>query len=241
MSFFINIFNRQKFTRQATFALSDAASIQIRIPNGDIEIHTHDDPSVHAELKAYGVNAEAQLAGLEITFDEASATLHIVHPSNRGITFHAIDMIIRAPRFQRIAIQTTGGDSRITAPCHELVVRSTAGDIACKAPCSALMQLESTAGDIDVDYAAARTEIRSTAGDVEVKVTQPAHVSVRTTAGDIDVEVARGFETQIDAQTLAGDIDNDIEITTGADGDGTPAQVVLSLEALSGDISIDRM
>jgi DUF4097 and DUF4098 domain-containing protein YvlB len=63
---------------------------------------------------------------------------------------------------------------------------------------------------------------------------------VRTTAGDIDVTVARGFETQIDAQTLAGDIDNDIEITAGSDGDSTPAQVILSLDALAGDISIGR-
>ena len=241
MSFFTKILNREKFTRQATFALNDAASVQIRIPNGDIDIHTHDDATVHAELKAHGINAEAQLAGIEVTFDEASATLHIVHPSKSGISLHAIDITIHAPRYQRIAIQTTGGDCCIAAPCHELVVHSTAGDIECKEPCSAFMQLESTAGDIDVDYAAARTEIRSTAGDVDVHVTQPAQISVRTTAGDIDVTVARGFETQIDAQTLAGDIDNDIEITHAGDGDGIPAQVILSLEALSGDISIDRM
>lgn len=241
MSFFTKILNREKFTRQATFTLSDTASVQIRIPNGDIDIHTHDDATVHAELKAHGVNAEAHLAGIEITFDEATATLHVMHPSKSGISLHAIDITIHAPRYQRIAIQTTGGDCCIDAPCHELVIHSTAGDIECKESCREFMQLESTAGDIDVDYAAARTEIRSTAGDVDVKVTQPAQVSVRTTAGDIDVKVARGFETQIDAQTLAGDIDNDIEITHAGDGDGIPAQVILSLEALSGDISIDRM
>ena len=241
MSFFTKILNREKFTRQATFAVNEAASVQIRIPNGDIDVHTHDDASVHAELKAYGVNAEAQLAGIEITFDEASATLHIKHPSKSGIALHAVDITIHAPRYQRIAIQTTGGDCCIDAPCDEIVVHSTAGDIECKEPCRSVMKLESTAGDINVDYAAARTEIRSTAGDVDVTVTQPAHVSIRTTAGDIDVNVARGFETQIDAQTLAGDIDNDIEISAGADGDGPPAQVILSLEALSGDISIDRM
>lgn len=240
MSFLHKILHRQVFTRQETFALSDTASVQIRIPNGDIDIHTHADDTIYAELTARGIQAEAQLAGIEISFDEVNATLHVVHPAKSGISLHAIDITIHAPRYHRIAIQTTGGDCCIDAPCHELVVRSTAGDIECKEPCTALMQLESTAGDIDVDYAAAHTEIRSTAGDVAINITQPAQVNVRTTAGDIDVKVARGFETQIDAQTLAGDIDNDIDITAASGGDDTPAQIILALEALSGDIAIRR-
>ena len=245
MFVFKSIFeSRQIHTRTKTFAVARAASLHIRIPNGDVDVRTHTDSAdVRVFIKAHGRNAEAELAQVQVTFDEATATVHVTQPSRLMIAFSSIDIEVHAPSYEHISIHTAHGDSHIDAACNTLEVRSTAGDIKCTAACHTRMQLESTAGDIDVNYAAAHTDIRSTAGDVDVHVTQPAQVHVRTTAGDIDVEVARGFETQIDAQTLAGDIDNDIEITQSA-GDGessAPAQIVLMLEALSGDISIDRM
>jgi DUF4097 and DUF4098 domain-containing protein YvlB len=243
MFVFKSIFtSRQIHTRTETFTVARAASLHIRIPNGDVDVHTHtDSQEIRAVIKAHGRNAEAELAQVHVTFDEATATLHVTQPSRPVIAFSSIDIEIHAPSYEHISIHTAHGDSHIDAACNTLEVRSTAGDIKCTAACHTRMQLESTAGDIDVKHAAAHTDIRSTAGDVDVQVTQPAQVHVRTTAGDIDVEVARGFETQIDAQTLAGDIDNDIEITNTADGADTPAQVILNLEALSGDISIDRL
>ncbi|HMO59109.1 MAG TPA: DUF4097 family beta strand repeat-containing protein [Roseiflexaceae bacterium] len=163
------------------------------------------------------------------------------------ITTASGDVALNAPGGP-VQVGTISGDVAINnAQSEEIQINTTSGRIVVEGGRGSLM-LQTVSGDVDVQHVqAGLLQISSTSGDIEYdgELTRGSH-RLSSVSGDIDLRLPATSDLQINASTVSGRIRSAFDSDTnsaeqrnwsGMIGNGAGR---LTLETISGDITIDR-
>lgn len=234
-------FWQRKQTRREEYPAPDCITVHIKGLSGDVRIGTARDGRAIVELFTTG--NEQVLAQVQVRYDAEERTLTIdTKGSKLGLFMiqrDSVDVHVVLPEHSDISVDVTSGDVDAHGRLGDVRINSASGDIDFEDAAVSSLHIKSASGDVSAQ-AGAPTFVDLASGDIELQVNQPCKVEARTLSGDIEVKIQRGFVTDVNAQTLAGDISSDINFDRES-GDAEPVQVELTLSSLSGDIEIERM
>ena len=83
--------------------------------------------------------------------------------------------------------------------------------------------------------------LSTTSGDVDVRSVEAGEVRVETVSGDVRLGVSRGTRVWIDAASVSGELDSELEVDDREpedDRSGVGEVVPLRVKSVSGDVSI---
>ena len=131
---------------------------------------------------------------------------------------------------EEFSLMTTSGDVRMTVapdyPVPRVQVSTTSGDMAMNL--HALKATVSTvSGDVTWEGKGESLDVKSTSGDAEI-VGHFQKIAVKTTSGDLALELTEAEESDIQVNTISGDMD--VRLPASA------RQIAADLNTVSGDI-----
>lgn len=232
--------NKVLHHRREDFVVTGPIRLQAKGLSGDIHVRTHTENTVVVELHTAG--DEQVLAGVKVIYTADQAVLDIdTKPMASGGIFvqrHDVDIEIVMPTGCDVQLSTASGDMTLEGAYGEVSLNSASGDI--KVDECIMKRFEVSVASGDVHGSAGRsTSVNVVSGDVDLLVTQPSRVEVHSISGDIDIDIRRGLLTDVNASTLSGDIESNIDFTIGGEND-VAVDVELRIQSLSGDIAIRR-
>jgi DUF4097 and DUF4098 domain-containing protein YvlB len=234
-------FWQRKQTRREEYPASDSIRVHIKGLSGDVRIDTARDGRAIVELFTTG--NEQVLAQVHVRYAAEERTLVIDTKGTKLGLFmiqrDVVDVHVVLPEHSDISVDVTSGDVDGHGRLGDVRINSASGDIDFEDAVVRSLHIKSASGDVAAQ-AGAPTFVDLAAGDIELQVNQPCKVEARTLSGDIEVKIQRGFVTDVNAQTLAGDISSNINFDRES-GEAEPVQVELILSSLAGDIEIERM
>ena len=136
------------------------------------------------------------------------------------------------------AVKTASGDIRIERVGQGFAAQSASGDVHVGAIGEGAA-IHTVSGDVFVGSAGAGLAAQTVSGDQRVDAVQKGDVTLQAVSGDITVGVRRGSRVWIDAQSVSGDTDSELELAGTPVSDEGPL-VELRLKTVSGDIRVVR-
>jgi hypothetical protein len=136
-------------------------------------------------------------------------------------------------------VKTASGDVRLDEIGGSLRVNSVSGDVhADRVGETLTAQLVS--GDLAVGEVGAGATAKSVSGAQELTVVA-GEVNLTSVSGDMRVGIRRGSRLYVDANSVSGDLDSEVELadTPRAEGDDGPL-VELRAKTVSGDFRVQR-
>lgn len=184
---------------------------------------------------------------------ELVVTVRCPEGTDLELESHSADLVARGS-LGEVGARTAAGDVAV-GDTRLLSVTTASGDVLAGAVDGALT-VKTASGDVDVASVAGRASVTTVSGDVRLGATANA-ASVGTVSGDVELELAAGgvrvnsvsgdvtvavrsgLGFWIDAQSVSGTIDSDLEV---GDGQGTSGEPALELRArtVSGDVRFSR-
>lgn len=145
-----------------------------------------------------------------------------------------------------LRFEDVDGDVHLTCASGDIEGRSVGGHLGFKG----------ASGDIDVGIVAAGATVRSASGDIRIgrldgstvitvgsgdvalRQVGPGAVNVRAISGDVEVGVRGGLGVWLDVSSTSGDVQSRLEAERN--GDGSAADLELTVNTVAGDITIER-
>ncbi|HEX3823392.1 MAG TPA: DUF4097 family beta strand repeat-containing protein [Mycobacteriales bacterium] len=163
-----------------------------------------------------------------------------------------------AGRYGSVRASSASGDVHLEAVGGELSAQTASGAVSVESV-GGPAKIRTAAGDVSVGSAAAAlvvmtasgqlqagtvhgAQLRSASGDQSVDNAVCGNLELTTSSGDVRVGIARGSGVHVDATTVSGDLQSDIDLD-GEPGESNPAepnQVDLKVRTVSGDVRIRR-
>ncbi|EWT00805.1 hypothetical protein N865_13715 [Intrasporangium oryzae NRRL B-24470] len=146
------------------------------------------------------------------------------------------DVTVRAVR-GGLSAKTGSGDLVFGSLGGRSDLVSGSGDIEIRRA-EAPVKAKTGSGDVRIEASAADIEVMTGSGDVRLAGVHGGEVRARTGTGDVTIGVAAGVAAYLDLDSVAGDVDVDLEETSGP-GDAE-ATTSLFVHAGIGDIHVKR-
>jgi DUF4097 and DUF4098 domain-containing protein YvlB len=211
-----------------TFETPGRVVLDIRIPDGEIEIRTGD--SAETEVDLTGPNEEELQQIARIERRDRNGTHEVVvevedNTSFFGLRFGRRDQLrldVRCPDWADVRIRTGSADTRGRGRFSGLSVESGSGEVS----------FDDVQGDATVKAASGDVQLRDVGGAATIH-TASGDVSVQRVGGDAQVRSASGDVSigeagaGVSANTASGDIQIDA-VTEGA----------VTLQSASGDLTV---
>ena len=167
---------------------------------------------------------------------------------------HSADLVARGT-LGEVGARTAAGDV-VVGDAHALQVTTASGDVAAATVDGALV-VKTASGDVDVGRVGGRSTVNTVSGDVRRGATDAAAsvgtvsgdieldgaaagVRVNSVSGDVEVAVAAGLGFWIDAQSVSGTIESELEVGDGPGGADGPEHE-LRVRTVSGDVRFTRV
>lgn len=184
---------------------------------------------------------------------DLSITVRCPEGTDLELESHSADLVARGS-LGEVGARTAAGDVAV-GDTRDLSVTSASGDVVAEAVKGALT-VKTASGDVDVSRVKGRASVNTVSGDVRLGATGEA-ASVGTVSGDVDLELAAGgvrvnsvsgdvavavqpgLGFWIDAQSVSGTIDSDLEVGDGPGASGEP-ELELRARTVSGDVRFTR-
>jgi DUF4097 and DUF4098 domain-containing protein YvlB len=145
---------------------------------------------------------------------------------------------------QEARIKTASGDVALDTIHGITHVQSASGDLSLqRAGGDATVQLVS--GDVWIRDAGASVHANTVSGDQRIDAVVAGAVELQAVSGDVLVGVRRGSRVYVDANTVSGSTNSELELSDapaedgGGEGDEGP-MVELRIKTVSGDVNIAR-
>ncbi|MFZ9857825.1 MAG: DUF4097 family beta strand repeat-containing protein [Roseiflexaceae bacterium] len=232
--------NKTKHHRREEYPAMMPLRVHIKGLSGDIEVRTESVEHAIVELETTG--DEQTLSGVRVSYTAETGELHVdTKPRLMGgilIQRHDVDIALVIPLGSDIQVSTASGDIELEGTYGSVSVNSASGDIKVDDCVMEQFEVSVASGDIHGN-AGITTMVNVVSGDVDLLVARPSKIEVNSVSGDVEIDIRRGLLTDVNASTLSGDIESNIDFAAGAGGD-EPVQVELQIQSLSGDISIRR-
>ncbi len=139
---------------------------------------------------------------------------------------------------QGAAVKSASGDIRIERVGLGLAAQSASGDVHVGSIGEGAA-IHSVSGDVFVGSAGAAIAVQTVSGDQRIDAVERGDVTLQAVSGDITVGVRRGSRVWVDAQSVSGDTDSELELAGAPVSDEGPL-VELRLKTVSGDIRVVR-
>lgn len=137
----------------------------------------------------------------------------------------------------RCELTTASGDTEIRVATGAVQVKTASGDCdirRAEGPVTANV----VSGDVRVEEAHDELVVNSVSGDVRVDAVH-GHVRVNSVSGDVRLGVAAGLRLWIDASSVSGSMNSDLEV--GEERPADESQLVeIRARTVSGDVHIGR-
>ena len=253
--------------RSERFRTDGAPSLRVQLSSGEIDLETVDGDETSIELTPLNDGGrqaiEAAVVELEerrrlLLFRDAKVLLKVTCPHGAQVELKTVAADVRARgRYAEVdlkgvsgdmrvddvegnaRLKTVSGDVRVSSVGGELTVQSVSGDTTAERIGGAA-ELRSVSGDVRVGDAGGSVTIQTVSGDQGVASVTQGAVQLKSVSGDVTLGIARGSRLWIDAKSVSGDAQSDLDISDSpVDGDEGPL-VEVRATALSGDITITR-
>jgi hypothetical protein len=232
--------NKTKHHRREEYPAMTPLRVHVKGLSGDVEVRTESVGRAIVELETTG--DDQILSGVRVSYTVETGELHVdTKPGFMGgilIQRHDVDIALVIPLGSDIQISTASGDIELEGTYGAVSLNSASGDIKVDDCVMERFEVSVASGDVH-GHAGATTLVNVVSGDVDLLVVRPSRVEVHSVSGDIDIDIRRGLLTDVNASTLSGDIESNIDFAAGTGGD-EQVQVDLQIQSLSGDIAIRR-
>lgn len=136
-------------------------------------------------------------------------------------------------------VKTVSGDVRAGAVAGEGTFQSVSGDLAVERV-GGLAELRSVSGDVRLDTAEDAVTVQTVSGDQQLGSVSRGSVQLKSVSGDVVVGVAPGARVWMDARSVSGSTESELDLSGDAPGDDDSPLVEIRANALSGDIRLRR-
>jgi DUF4097 and DUF4098 domain-containing protein YvlB len=159
----------------------------------------------------------------------------------------------------RVEVKTGSGDVVLRGAAEALRVTSASGDVkaqrvtgpATVATASGDIELgvvggplavNAVSGDVSVRDAHAGAAVESVSGDVTIDAVGGGDIRAQTVSGDVKIGIATGTAVWIDASSVSGDLESQLEVEDRPPAGDEPASPVFELRVrtVSGDALVTR-
>jgi DUF4097 and DUF4098 domain-containing protein YvlB len=141
-----------------------------------------------------------------------------------------------------VTIRTASGDVRCDALEGHGEIKTASGDATVHAATTGLTVVTAS-GDVSVGDLAGESMFKSASGDQRIGRLIAGRAQLDTVTGDLTVGIARGAVVAVDAETVSGTLDSEIDLDAERplDPDGTDGPpVALRARTVSGDLRVRR-
>jgi DUF4097 and DUF4098 domain-containing protein YvlB len=212
---------RRGTTVQVTVRLPEGASIELGTASGRL-----------AAQGRYGP-ADVSTASGDLSVDRVDGDLR-ARSASGYVTIGSVT--------GRSNIQSASGDVHCQAAEGGGEVKTASGDVRVDAA-GAGLRVQTASGDVSVGDLPAGCVVKTASGDLRVGRLSGGRAELETVSGDIDVAVARGAIVAVDATTVNGSLNSDIDLDSEEPeptGPGEPARLELKARTVSGNLRIER-
>jgi Toastrack DUF4097 len=229
-----------------TFTTPGPLSLDLMLPGGSIEIETVDGDETHVTLGAEPASA----------LDDAHVELHerrgghelvvgvgkrlggffggvFIYSSSTLPEFH---LRITCPHGAQLAVKTVAADVTARGTFADAKVKSVSGDVEL-GRVGGDLNATSVSGDLAL-VADADVYAKAVSGDLRLDAASGS-VRVTTVSGDVDVAIRRGSRLHVDADSLAGDLASELDLSDEP-GTSEGPLVELKVKTVSGDVRVRR-
>ena len=158
-------------------------------------------------------------------------------------------------RYSAADVKTASGDVTIDVIDGDARIKSVSGDVAIESVGGDL-DLKTVSGDVEVGHVGGNTTARTVSGDLRLRDTESSvtansvsgdvrlqvasgDVGLTSVSGDMEVAIRRGSRVYIDANSVSGELDSELELAESPTGGEGPI-VELRAKAVSGDFRVVR-
>jgi DUF4097 and DUF4098 domain-containing protein YvlB len=128
-----------------------------------------------------------------------------------------------------VQLHRVGGQSRFQTVSGDVAVNDAGGDLVA----------QMVSGDLRIDDAHASVTTKSVSGDQVLRAVERGDVGVTSVSGDILVGVRQGSKLFVDANSISGSMDSELDLVDAPpSGDGP--MVELRAKTVSGDVRVVR-
>ncbi|WP_347353147.1 DUF4097 family beta strand repeat-containing protein [Intrasporangium sp.] len=146
------------------------------------------------------------------------------------------DLSARAVRGD-LTLKTGSGDVSIDAASARVDLVTGSGDVTIRRA-QGPVRAKTGSGELVVLAAGADLDLMTGTGDIRLVALSAGEVRAKTGSGDVVVGITNGVATYLDLMTVTGDVDVDLDETTGPEGAESTAS--LHVQSGSGDIHVKR-
>jgi DUF4097 and DUF4098 domain-containing protein YvlB len=247
---------------QKTFETTGPLSLDIRVASGEVliepglegrtevELIGHDDASRQAveearvELVDNGHRVVIDVSPRNTSFfnfvlGRGGVTCRVRCPerASADVRTKSADVQGRG-RFTSVEVQTASGDVSFDEVEQGASAKTASGDVQVGVIGEG-GAIHTVSGDAFVGEAGASLAVNTVSGDIRVDAVQQGNVTLGAVSGDIVVGVRRGSRLWVDAQSISGDTDSELELAGTPTSDEGPL-VELRAKTVSGDIRVVR-
>ncbi|MEY3989365.1 MAG: hypothetical protein RI985_446 [Chloroflexota bacterium] len=232
--------NKTTIHRHEEYPVTTPLRVHVKGLSGDIQVKTESVGQAIVELHTTG--DEQTLSGVRVVYTAETGELQIdTKPgviSGIFLQRHDVDIELVIPIGSDVQVSTASGDIELEGTYRTVILNSASGNIKVDECTMDRFEVSVASGDVH-GHAGTTSLVNVVSGDVDLLVMRPGRVEVHSVSGDVDVDIRRGLLTDVNASTLSGDIESNIDFTAGT-GSDEPVQVELQIQTLSGDIAIRR-
>jgi DUF4097 and DUF4098 domain-containing protein YvlB len=235
---------------QLTFSVEAGQTVQIEVPNGDIQItggfdggrvdaditlRGRDDEMVQSRIQGWALMVQQTENGVAIRAPESDQEmneqidLNIQVPTGVHVqvaTFRGDVQIIK--NGANVQVSTMRGDVHIENARDTLSVQTAQGDVQVNDFEGETVEVDTKNGDIDLSAIRANAIITRTAsGDIILHQTACRDITAETVKGDVELELLEPLSGKVQVSTVSGDI-----VMTLPDG----GDCHVTIENVAGDI-----
>lgn len=225
-----------------TLKVDKDGDIRIEVIEGKVVVEGWDKPSVRVtgnvpELEDFVFRTDGDQTLIEIESEHGFwggrksggyAKLTIYAPKQSAIYTEGVSSSFVITNMDNtVRSSTMSGDISLEGGRGKVHLESVSGDVTALNS-NGKVTLESVSGDIEAKVESSFFEAQSVSGSIEAVIGESEHVELATVSGDIEVDLKLMAGSELDADTVSGDIelkflndklDASFEIETGPGGD----------------------
>jgi DUF4097 and DUF4098 domain-containing protein YvlB len=190
---------RAQSTLDTTIAVRSGARLSVHNYNGEVTIRGWNRQQMRIAGEYDRGRPELEVTGLQVS-------LRTVHRrGNDDVTLQ-----ISVPNGTSVDINGMSVDVTVMDVCGDVTVGTLSGDVDVR--CASEAQINSVSGDVTLSDIRGRAEVNATSGSIDLRGARGI-LSLHAVSGDISISGAEG--SQIEAETVSGDVDYNGRIADG--------------------------